>query len=275
MNATLIPTVPGVAGFCAAGAVMAFPGRTAKRRLDLIRPRTAGTRRRDSIPTWKLLGPALAAGLLSALVLHSPILAMVLPIAAWRASRAWHRRVARLAADRRREETLAMCLALRAELRGGRDALDALRDAAEATCPQIAKQLEEPLSRDGDVVFVLREAARDEGREALNLLAACWHASEGGAGLARAVGRLATTLRAAETQRREVGAELAGVRASSRLLAALPAIGLVLGSGMGADPVHVLLTTVVGQACLAVGGACVLAGLAWMERIVRSSEVAA
>jgi tight adherence protein B len=265
----------GIAGLCAAGAVFTFPGRTAKRRLDALGPRP--TRRAGwsgrSAELWGSVWPGVGVGVLAALVLDSPIAVLAVPLVVWRVRRAWRGRIIRLAAEVRRKETVALCLAFRAELRGGRPARDALLDACGTACPELAARLEGSLRLGGEVVPLLRRAAAEDGREALNYLAACWHAAEGGAGLARAVGRLALSLRAGEYQRREVAAELAGVRASARLLAALPLIGIALGSMMGAHPVHVLLSTLIGQACLLVGGACALGGLAWMERIVRSAEV--
>ena len=185
--------------------------------------------------------PSGVVGLASAGLFRSPVLAALLPLAVWRTCVGWNRHLMRAATDRRRAETLALCLAFRAELRGGRDARDALRDAAETACPELAARWSGALTSGGAVVPALREASRESGREALAYLAACWHAAEGGAGLAHAVGRLAVSLRAAETQHREIASELAGVRASGRLLAVLPLIGVILGTAMGAEPASVLL----------------------------------
>lgn len=265
-----------LAGLCAACSVLAFPSPSAKRRLDALLPATpprARWRRLGNAQSWESLGPALAVGVFGALLCHSPVLALLLPIGAWQGHRSWRRRGIRIAADRRRAETVALCLAFRAELRAGQDARVALREAAESACPQLATRLVGPLLAGEDVVPLLRTAAREPGREPLAHLAACWHAAEGGAGLARAIGRLAVALRAAEAQRREVAAELAAVRTSARLLAALPLIGVILGSAMGAAPLDVLLHTTAGEVCLTLGTACVLGGLAWMNQIVRAAEV--
>jgi tight adherence protein B len=265
-----------LAGLCAACSVLSFPGRTAKRRLDALlphAPRGPRWRRLRASQSWQSVGPALAVGVLAALLLRSPILTALLPLAAWRGHQAWLHRQARKEAERRHGETVALCLAFRAELRGGRDARTALREAAESACPDLAAQLVGPLDAGDDIIPVLRATARQPGRGALSALAACWHASEGGAGMARAVGRLAVSLRAGEAQRREVASELAAVRASAHLLATLPLTGILLGSGIGAAPMHVLFHTVAGQGCLALGVGCILAGLAWMNRIVRSAEV--
>jgi tight adherence protein B len=119
---------------------------------------------------------------------------------------------------------------------------------------------------------VLRAAAGTAGREALTALAACWQVADGGAGMAAAVGELADGLRAERTQHRELEAELAGVRSSARLLALLPSLGLIIGSGMGLAPVPMLLHTGIGQGCLLLGIGFVLGGVMWMDHIVRAAE---
>jgi tight adherence protein B len=264
-----------LAGLCAACSVLTFPSRTAKRRLEALLPvasRGPRWRRLRASQSWESIGPAAAIGVFGALVCHSPVLVLLLPVTAWQAHRSWRRRGARVVAERRRREVVALCLAFRAELRGGQDARAALRESVESACPELAGLLVGPLTAGEDVIPILRTAAKDPGREALAYLAACWHAADGGAGMARAIGRLAVALRASEAQRREVAAELAAVRTSARLLAGLPAAGIVLGSGMGAAPLDVLFHTFAGQVCLALGMSCVLGGLAWMNQIVRSAE---
>lgn len=65
-------------------------------------------------------------------------------------------------------------------------------------------------------------------------------------------------------------AQVAGPRFSGYVLAALPLFGLLLGSGMGADPLQVLLGPAPGGLLLPVGVALVCAGLLWSARIVGS-----
>ncbi|MBK1785159.1 type II secretion system F family protein [Prauserella cavernicola] len=61
----------------------------------------------------------------------------------------------------------------------------------------------------------------------------------------------------------QVDARMAGPRASSAILAALPAGGILLGQAMGAEPLHVLATTTAGQVLLVLGAALILAGVCW------------
>lgn len=71
---------------------------------------------------------------------------------------------------------------------------------------------------------------------------------------------------------REVQSGVAPARATGRLMAMLPVVGLALGSGMGSDPVALLTGTVPGGLCLAAGSACACAGVAWVNRIAATAE---
>lgn len=64
-----------------------------------------------------------------------------------------------------------------------------------------------------------------------------------------------------------VRAKMAGPRASGAVLAVLPALGVVLGEAMGANPIHVLLASPLGQTLLAIGTALICAGLYWITRL--------
>jgi tight adherence protein B len=139
----------------------------------------------------------------------------------------------------------------------------------------LATQLQAALRYDSDMPAVLRRMAARPGAEGLRRLAACWEVAEGsGAGLATATDRLAAGLRAEEAQRREISAQLAGPRTTARLLAVLPVFGLLLAAGLGGDPVHVLLGTPYGLACLSAGVALDIAGVLWTERIASAAEAA-
>jgi tight adherence protein B len=58
------------------------------------------------------------------------------------------------------------------------------------------------------------------------------------------------------------------------MLAGLPVMGLLLGTALGADPLHVLLHSGPGLGCLVVGGVLEGVGLWWALRIVRGAEAA-
>ncbi|REE97088.1 hypothetical protein DFJ69_2544 [Thermomonospora umbrina] len=106
------------------------------------------------------------------------------------------------------------------------------------------------------------------------MLAACWRigVDKGGA-FAAVVGGVATALRDDEAQRLEIAAQLAGPRATARLLAGLPLLGLALGVALGADPLAFLLGTIPGMLCLLSGIGLDVVGLWWTHRLARSAEI--
>ncbi|MEU0946433.1 type II secretion system F family protein [Streptomyces canus] len=125
----------------------------------------------------------------------------------------------------------------------------------------------------GDVPGALTAAARGPGAEGLLGLAACWRvAVDQGAGLAAGLERLEGALRAERDQRADLRAQLAGARSTAWMLAALPVLGLGLGTALGADPLRVLLHTGSGLGCLLVGGLLEGVGMWWATRIVRGAE---
>ncbi|WP_435271233.1 type II secretion system F family protein [Streptomyces sp. 1222.5] len=218
---------------------------------------------------------ALAAGLLLALLGAS-----VIPVVAGAAGVPVLRRVrlARRAAsarERRADAVIALCGALAGEVRAGRQPGEALLRAArdsgglgEARAAVVAAA-----RFGGDVPGSLAAAARQPGAEGLRGLAACWRvAVDQGAGLAAGLDRLDAALRAERDQRADLRAQLSGARATAVLLAALPALGLLLGTAMGADPLHVLLHTGAGLGCLVTGAVLEAAGTWWAMRIVRGAE---
>ncbi len=179
----------------------------------------------------------------------------------------------RSASVRTRAETIAALDLLAAELRAGilpRQAIETLADDVPSLRPAAVAA-----AHGGDVVSAMRAASTEPGAGALADLAAAWHVAErAGAPLAQVLDRVATAVRDDAEVDREVQAEAAPARATGRLMAILPVLGLSLGAGMGADPVHVLTGTVVGASCLAGGAVLACAGIVWVDRIVASVDAA-
>jgi tight adherence protein B len=174
-----------------------------------------------------------------------------------------------------------LCGTLAGDLRAGRpphaalaEALDAADWARKPELSSAAALLSSAALFGGDVPRALRTASRlHEGTRGLAAVAACWQvAVDGGAGLAAALDRVAAALRAEADQREDLRAQLAGPRSTAALLALLPLFGVVLGAGLGADPLRVLLHTLPGLACLGAGVALEWGGLAWTARIIRQAE---
>ena len=125
----------------------------------------------------------------------------------------------------------------------------------------------------GDIVGALRDDSRAAAQPLLASAAACWSvAATQGAGLADALDRLVAQDRRAEEVRRQLEAHLAAPRATARMLALLPALGLVLGIAVGGDPIGWLLGTPLGAACLVLGLLLIALGLLWATRIAARTE---
>jgi tight adherence protein B len=159
-----------------------------------------------------------------------------------------------------------LVVATAAELRAGRMPSAALAEAAAAGPPELA-----PLAclghGDEDVPSLLRSLSRLPGAQGLRGVASCWQVAEqSGAGLARGLEQVAGGLRDERAVAREVSGQLAGPRATARLLAVLPVFGWVLGAALGAAPVEVLVATAYGWGCLLVGVPLQVAGWWWIER---------
>lgn len=176
------------------------------------------------------------------------------------------RRRAAAAARARRAGVIEACDALAAGLRAGQPAqrvLDRVAADVDLLGPAAA------VGRlGGDVATALRVAAGPDGAEGLRLVAAAWTvAQRSGAGLADVVARVAAAVRADAEQHRQVEVALGTSRSTARLLAGLPVMGVVLGSGLDADPLGVLLGTPAGAWCLVVGVTLGAVGLLWVERL--------
>lgn len=161
---------------------------------------------------------------------------------------------------------LETCDLLAAELSSGQPPGAALRRAAGVW--PVLRPVAEAHDLGGDVPVALREVATQPGGEDLRLLAAAWVvAHRTGGGLADAVRRCADAIRHQRTTSRLVEGELASARATARLVAVLPVLALLMGSGSGGDPIGFLLGTSAGLACLAGGVVFGFAGLWWIESI--------
>jgi tight adherence protein B len=192
------------------------------------------------------------------LVPHSWIATVLILTAAGAGARVlWRRRSAARTADARAARMAEVCDLLAAELGAGRPAELALEEAATAW-PALRPAYE--VGRlGGDVPTALRELSHAPGSDGLRLLAAAWAVSQRtGAGLASAT-------------RRVVAGELASARATARLVACLPLVALLMGSGAGADPWSFLLSTAWGLGCLASGLLVGFLGLWWIEQIAREA----
>jgi tight adherence protein B len=124
---------------------------------------------------------------------------------------------------------------------------------------------------DGDIAEAFRQ---DSVRMPLLApLAACWAVSaRQGSGLSISVSRMAEQARIAEDIRVQLEAQLAGPRATARILMMLPLFGIAMGMMMGVNPLGWLLGTPLGLACLVTGSCLAGLGYWWTSRLVQHVE---
>lgn len=171
-------------------------------------------------------------------------------------------------------ERLALALrALSSELRAGSSPSEALSRAAGN--PPIwphalaAARFGEPVNRG----FMSDAALSPDLASALRQLAACWHVGvTRGAGLAVSVERLSLSLRAQQELQSTLRNELAAPRATSRMLAFLPIVGVAMGYLLGADPIAWFFGSSAGIFVLAIAVSLTLVGTMWTRRIVQRVE---
>lgn len=125
----------------------------------------------------------------------------------------------------------------------------------------------------GDVTRALRTAAEVDGREGLLSLARGWELCERtGAPIAALAAQVSEQTRTQRAASQLVASELAGPRATARLLALLPLLGILLGRIAGGDPVSFLLGTAMGQLCLLAGVVLACVGVLATEHMAAAAE---
>lgn len=216
-----------------------------------------------------------------------PVLALVCTVLAWAlpvpvllaagavlgtAALRRRRRTAQLRCHRESVALQAALEVLVGELRVGAHPVDAFSTAAQEVSGPVAEGMRAVAARarlGADVASGLEDAA---GQSHLPMhwerLAVCWR-------LAQAHGlAIATLMRTAQhdiVERErfavQVGAAMAGARATAAVLAGLPVVGIGLGQLIGADPVAFLLAPGIGGWLLVVGVLLACTGLLWSDRI--------
>lgn len=185
----------------------------------------------------------------------------------------WQLRRARRSARARRgsDSVVAACEALVADLDAGLAPSAALVEAAQS-CPALVP-VADTAALGGDVVPAMDRASSTPGCADLRLVAAAWEVSRSaGVGLAFSLAQVAGMLRSRNRCRRVVTTELASARATARLMAGLPLLTWLLGAGTGAAPWQFLLGSGAGVACLVLGLALALAGVAWIDHLATRVE---
>ncbi|MFJ1512271.1 hypothetical protein [Cellulosimicrobium funkei] len=106
------------------------------------------------------------------------------------------------------------------------------------------------------------------------LVSACRVAAELGAPLATVLDEVAASVAADAEARAEREAALAGPRATARVLLWLPAVGVLLGYVLGADPLGTATDGGLGTAGVLLGVLLLAAGRTWSARLVERARTA-
>lgn len=180
------------------------------------------------------------------------------------------RRSRRSAVSRGRSEVVHAGELMAGLLRVGRVPSAALIEAAQDA--PILRSVAAELKAGGEASAALRRSAVGVGHDGLADLAAAWDVSvRTGASLVTAVDAAAARLAADQDVARVVDAELSAARLGGRVMAGLPFVGLLLGFGLGGDPVAFLLGSLVGWACLNVGVGLACVGVLWIDTVAERS----
>ena len=166
------------------------------------------------------------------------------------------------------EEVVQAYIAVATQLRVGDIAPAALARVA-ADCA-LLQPVAATQAIGGDVPAALHAAAMHPGCSGLAGLARSWQLCQiTGAPIADAASRVSEGLRAEAAAERLVASELASPRATGKMLALLPRLGIGLGFAGGGDPLVFLLGGLVGRICLAAAVCLVCAGLVWTTLLGR------
>ena len=264
-------TIPAlIACVALALAVAVAPGSPGPARLRLLGRGPAPQERARRLPTAAVVGVGVLAGLLAL----GPAGGLAGGIAAvlWR-----HRRT--------RSRTSRAATAMATELA---DALgritDELRAGAHPAAALRGTGADGPLARavlasaataaelgDGVPAALAAEAARRSGVAGdLSRIARSWAlADRRGVPPVELLVAVHTDIRWRLGHAGRVRAQLAGPRATAAVLTALPGLGIALGELVGAAPLAVLRSGVLGQLLVVLGVGLAAAGMAWTERILR------
>ena len=163
------------------------------------------------------------------------------------------------------------CTALAAQLRIGQVPAEALASAAGDHPVLIESQRVSAIG--GDVPRTWRaQAERDGGSAGLAELARAWQVSiDTGAPMSTTLEQVAAGLSADRNLQSVIAGELAAPRATSKVMAVLPACGIGIGYLLGGDPVGWLLAGPPGWGCLFVGVLLACAGVLWIEALAHQA----
>jgi len=240
----------------------------------IVRVRTTGFRLTRAKSAWSRT----AVGLVvvgSVLILPGPPTILVWTAVAvcfvlWRRHRRAKQRVRAAAVA---EECHRMLDVLVSELSSGTPAQVAAKRVA-AENPALAP-VATAAAAGGDIGSAFIAVSKTAGAHTLAQVGAGWAVSDvTGAPLGEVLARVRDSGREDVEIDREVAAAVAPARATATLMAAMPPLGLSLGSGLGVDPLATITGSIAGAGCVALGTCFALVGITWIDRVADRLELA-
>jgi len=172
---------------------------------------------------------------------------------------------------RARADVAHACTVLASYLRVGQIPSAAL--AIAAADYEVLRNSHHARTVGGDVVDVWRQQSHRPGHSGLLQLARAWQISiETGAPMSTTLDQVAASLASDQALTHVVNSELAAARATSKVMAVLPACGIGIGYLLGGDPARWLLSGPAGWACLLIGLLLACAGVLWIEALARQAS---
>jgi tight adherence protein B len=229
--------------------------------------------RRLRLRWWMAIPPAGIGCIGASALLAGPAgaaVALAATTAAVTGLRLVYRQRRRRAALATRRSVTEACAALASQLRIGRVPSEALTVAAQDCA--VLNRARSALELGGDIVSVWQAQSTDPGCGGLADLARAWRVSaETGAPMAAALEQVAVSLADDQALGSVVAGELAGPRATGKIMAVLPLCGIALGYALGGDPIGFLLQGPLGWGCLACGVGLAAAGVLWVEGLAQQA----
>ncbi len=177
-------------------------------------------------------------------------------------------------ATRRRaasKQVLHGCNVLVGQLKTGTIPARAIRVAAQE-CPQL-ESIVLAQAVGANVADAMRRAAECDGAKGFARLAGAWQLCQRtGAPVAPAVEQVVAGLRRTERTNQTVATELSSAKATGRLLACLPVVGLAFGFAAGGNPIKFLAGITAGNVCLTLSVLLACAGVVWTEKLAMGVE---
>jgi tight adherence protein B len=162
-----------------------------------------------------------------------------------------------------------LCRVVAAELGAGAAPVHALSVAAKSAPSEVSAVLREAAAAERLGIGAAGPLGRGpSGAESLRFVSICWAvSSRTGSRLGPALERVGSALQSELDSAAAIDAELVGPRLSARVMAGLPAFGVLLGLALGTDPIGFLFGTSLGGACLVTAVALDALGLVWISRL--------